>query len=93
MRQINILPRALRDIQHNADWYSAQANDRAFVESIARAVYRIAEKPKAYQEIEPDVRRCVVREFPFSIIFRHDTSSVVIVAVLHQHQEPNTWRR
>lgn len=43
-------------------------------------------------EIEPDIRRFVLRKFPYSIIYSIEPDCVMILAVAHQRREPGYWR-
>ncbi|MFB3820344.1 MAG: type II toxin-antitoxin system RelE/ParE family toxin, partial [Candidatus Methylomirabilales bacterium] len=40
----------------------------------------------------PKQRRVVVARFPYSIVYREDAESIVIVAVAHQRRRPGYWR-
>src|SRR3972149_310911 len=37
-------------------------------------------------------RRCRTRRFPYGIIYQVKSDFVLIVAVMHLHREPGTWR-
>lgn len=43
--------------------------------------------------IEGGVRRCLVRRFPYRIVYHHDESNaeLLILAVMHLHREPYYW--
>jgi hypothetical protein len=54
----------------------------------------IGERPLAWTEIDPGVRRAVLRRFPYSLIYAVEPDEVLILAVSH-HRRPRTpksWR-
>lgn len=42
--------------------------------------------------ISGQIRRCLVKRFPFSLLFRIETERIYVLAVMHLHREPNYWR-
>jgi hypothetical protein len=43
-----------------------------------------------YQRVEGDLRRAVLRRFPYSLLFLIEQDQVVVLAFMHQHQRPRT---
>lgn len=59
----------------------------------ARAtVRRILETPERWRVLEGDVRRCLVRVFPYSVLYTIERDYVLIIAVAHGKREPGYWR-
>src|SRR3954447_9324918 len=54
---------------------------------------RIRENPFLFPVIEDDVRRALVREFPYGVFFTTGAGLITVLAVLHLHRDPETWRR
>jgi toxin ParE1/3/4 len=48
--------------------------------------------PHAWPIIEDDIRRCLVRRFPYGIIYAIDEDIVFILAVMHLHRDPEYWK-
>ena len=42
--------------------------------------------------IEAELRRRLVRRFPFGILYRIEPEEIVIVAVAHLRRKPGYWR-
>ncbi|MCA3008429.1 MAG: hypothetical protein INH34_08685 [Phycisphaerales bacterium] len=40
-----------------------------------------------------DARQALVRRFPYRVLDRIVGEEIVVVACLHAHQDPRTWRR
>jgi plasmid stabilization system protein ParE len=44
------------------------------------------------RELVRQVRRALLNRFPYSIYFAIGDSETEVIAVLHQHRHPNTWK-
>jgi len=63
----------------------------AFTLEFDALMERIAQNPRQFPEVEPGVRRALLRRFPFSVYFV-EPEEPAIIAVLHQHRHPDTWK-
>lgn len=93
-RSTFVLPEAQRDIREAASWYERRETNLGvrFVREVRTSIRLIEENPLRFPEVEQDIRRALLKSFPYSIYFLKDTPDVVIVAVLHQHRRPGIWR-
>jgi plasmid stabilization system protein ParE len=53
---------------------------------------RISGNALMFPAIDNRVRRALLRSFPYSVYFMVEAKGVVILAVLHQHRHPDSWR-
>lgn len=76
-----------------AAYYEMQAQNLGenFLVIIEAAVEEIVESPKTWPEIENGIHRCLIRRFPYSILYGIDDDEVVIVAIMHHKQKPRYW--
>lgn len=56
------------------------------------AIQRAMAYPRAWTVLEGDVRRSLVRRFPYGILYSEETYGILIVAVMNLHREPGYWR-
>jgi plasmid stabilization system protein ParE len=77
-----------------AVYYERQQENlgRRFLASVQDAISRILLNPRLYPAVEPGVRRCLVKTFPFGVLFRDQPRRIVIIAVMHLHRDPQYWR-
>jgi hypothetical protein len=54
---------------------------------------RALENPFQFPVIEPDVRRGLLRDFPYGVFFTTEADLVTVLAVLHLHRHPDNWKR
>ena len=76
---------------HRYDEVSVELGDR-FVAEIEAAIERICENPEWFRRLTPRVRRCLVRTFPYGVLFEADSGRIFIVAVMHLHRHPDYWK-
>ena len=93
-RRVSIRPEAQRDIREAAAWYESreQGVGMRFKNDVRATSRRIGENVLMFPAIDSRVRRALLRGFPYSVYFTVEANSVVILAVLHQHRHPETWK-
>ena len=87
-------PDAEAELADAADYYEARRPGlgKAFAGEVTRTISLIREHPDAGSPVGPSRRRMLVSRFPYAIVYRRDSNSVVIVAVAHQSRRPGYWR-
>lgn len=89
------LDRAARDEYLAAALQYLEVSPRiatAFVEQVEAGMARIGENPSLWRVIEGDVRRHLVRRFPFGIYYTIERDEVVVWAIMHLHRQPGYWQ-
>ena len=52
----------------------------------------VCEAPTRYPiELNPDIRRVILRRFPFTVLFRESQGTVQVLAVAHHRRRPSYW--
>lgn len=77
-----------------ATWYESQQGNLGveFLLELDLAIERAAEKPNGYAMQFREVRRVLLRRFPYAVYFVYGTEILEVFAILHQHQDPSTWQ-
>ncbi len=62
------------------------------IKEFEASIMRIQRFPLGWKPIDPDLRQCVVKGFPYVVIyaFRHD--EIIVVAFANTHRRPGYWR-
>ena len=63
-----------------------------FAAEVRFAIRRVVETPERWRVLEEDVRRCLVRVFPYSVLYTIEADFILIVAVMHGKRHPGYWR-
>jgi len=76
------------------DWYEQQQAGLGvdFLMCVAELLERIELLPEAYEVVFENVRRAVVRKFPYLILYKVEPVQVVILAVFHSKRDPQVWQ-
>ena len=52
----------------------------------------VCESPTRYPvQLDPDIRRIMLRRFPFAVLFRESEDTVQVLAVAHHRRRPSYW--
>lgn len=91
--KIEFLEAAQAELNDAFEWYEAQQKNLGmqFINEFEAAVKRISTYPKSYVLIGNEVRRCLIKRFPYGILYGIDADTIVIIAVAHLHRKPNYW--
>lgn len=94
MRVIQFHPEARRELRAAAEFYRDESPGlgRAFVAEVRVAAARIAEFPQSGAVEVTDIRRILLKRFPFALMYRSSEGSIEILAAMHQRREPAYWR-
>ena len=94
MKGIIFLPPAEEEMLDAARFYESRVHGlgREFLAEVQHAAQRITEHPEAAPPIRGNIRRRLIKRFPFGILYINDPDEIVIVAVMHLRQRPGYWR-
>jgi plasmid stabilization system protein ParE len=93
--EIRYEPEAEVELKGAAEFYLAHSTHLAerFLLAYEAAIVRILLYPHTWQRFGRTVRRCLVTNFPFQVIYRVDGEIIRIFAVAHQKRRPGYWRK
>ncbi len=94
MKPIRFHPDADAEMLDAAGWYELQHKNlgKRFLTAIQDALNRIELNPELYPLVEGDVRRCLVKTFPFGVLFRIKPDVIAVMAIMHLHRDPDYWK-
>src|SRR5437879_3078356 len=94
MKPVDYLPGARRDFDESFDWYAERSTVAAerFSNAVDAALNRIAIRPEQFALIDRLHRECIIKRFPFRIVYRVESSRILIVAVAHAKRRPDYWK-
>ena len=91
---IRFTPEADAELTGACEWYSHRRKnlDLEFMECIDDALSRVVDNPHVFPIVYADLRRAVVRRFPFAIFYEVGTDEIQVIAVFHSRRDPAIWR-
>jgi plasmid stabilization system protein ParE len=77
-----------------ARYYNQQVSGLgdSFVEEVDLGIQAILAGPIVWRAVEDDVRRYLIKRFPYGIYYTIENDSVVVWAVKHLHRNPDYWQ-
>ncbi len=95
MRQVVFRKQARRELDEAGDWYEKERTGLGieFFAEIQNLLQRIANTPEQFPMLYRDVRKAVVRRFPYCIYFRERNQRIVVLAVFHSARKPEVWQQ
>jgi plasmid stabilization system protein ParE len=76
------------------DWYDEQQDQlgKQFARELERVVKGISEGPQRFPIVVDDVRKAVLRRFPYLVFFELRSETIFILAIFHTSRHPKHWQ-
>src|SRR5689334_20408954 len=84
---------ASQDIRRAFAWYEQknQGLGLEFLRSVDACMAGIARNPFAFPIAHQEIRRSVLRKFPYPVFYVPEAERVVVLACLHHRRNPTEW--
>lgn len=96
MKAASVIFRRLAREEFDAagDWYEREriGLGRQFTAEIDHLLGRVVANPGLFPVVHRDIRKAVVRRFPYCLYFRVRGGRIVILAVMHAARRPDDWQ-
>lgn len=85
---------AREDLRSAAAWYQQRRDGLGseFIDEFLACIDRIENKPELYPIIDADVRRALLRRFPYAIYYVVEPTHIQVLGIHHCGQHPDRWR-
>lgn len=86
-------PEAREEFEEAERYYNRQVPQLGgeFRREIREALPRLRQWPLACPVEVGEIRRLTLSRFPYKLLYSVESDHVYVVAVAHQHREPNYW--
>jgi len=87
-------PEAESDVQSSYDWYEKQQAGLGdeFLDALDQVIEGLHRLPEKHPIVHHNVRRALLRRFPYGVFYLNEPPRVVILAVVHQRRDPTRWQ-
>jgi toxin ParE1/3/4 len=77
------------------DWYEGEAAGlgRRFRQAIGGLIERMIDNPRQFPIVLKNVRRALLRRFPYSLFFVAEDEVLIVIACFHASRDPSHWQR
>jgi len=82
------------DVDDILSWYRERGHDLAdqFLLALDQCLDSIQGNPQAFAEVHRDIRRALLRRFPYCVFYVITAQEIVVLACLHGHRDPKVWQ-
>lgn len=93
--RVELHPEALAEYEKAAHYYAKQQEglDLRFIQRVEESIRAIGSTPFHSPKVDEDVRRHLVRGFPFAVFFTIEPDFILVLAVAHCSRSPGYWKR
>ncbi len=93
-RHAKLTPEAEADLAEAFAYYEGQLAGlgHEFITTLEEQLERVAANPLHYQIDYREVRRAVIRRFPYAVFYLVEGAVVVVLAIEHQARDPEHWK-
>ena len=94
MFEIIFTPAARADLIDAQQWYEDEVPGlgRRFRAAIDAVTERMRVNPQQFPIVSKNVRRALLRRFPYSIFFVVEGDNVLVIACFHASRDPSRWQ-
>jgi plasmid stabilization system protein ParE len=91
---VRFLPEAEAELLETARWYRQQTPglDLEFMKCIEDALAMIGRSPNLFPLVHRQLRRALVRRFPYAIFYEVRSAEIVVYAIFHFRRNPKRWK-
>ena len=92
---VSFRPLAQDDVESAISWYGEKRPSvvLAFAESLDAVVVRISKTPLQFPVVRGEIRRALLSTFPYGVFFTVAADTIHVLAVVHLHRHPDTWKQ
>lgn len=92
--QLVILDTAKAEFAETIAYYNTESEGLGyrFAVEAKRTFARIFQYPQAWPSLTKRTRRCRISGFPYGVVYQAREDVIVIVAIMHLHRHPDSWK-
>jgi hypothetical protein len=64
-----------------------------FLDEVEAGINRVLSMPLAWKPLSRRTRRCLLRRFPFGIIYQIRGDEILVVSVMDLRRDPERWQK
>jgi plasmid stabilization system protein ParE len=85
---------AEEELRRAAESYESRSEGLGirFLDDVEQGLAAIAESPLRWPVLSGQIRRYILRPFPYGLLYRELPHQVLVLAVMHLHREPGYWK-
>lgn len=93
-RRVIVRDEARVDLLDAKRWYEERRTGLGdeFVDAVDSAIAAAKQRPLSFRIVRGEVRRTLLRRFPYGVYFTVSSKAITIIAVFHARRDPKRWQ-
>lgn len=93
-RRVIFLEEADADLTNAMRWYEERREGLGdeFLSSVDGAVASIRARPESFPKVRGEIRRVLLRRFPYAVYFLLEPHAIVLLSIFHAKRDPKGWQ-
>jgi plasmid stabilization system protein ParE len=94
MRELLIRPEAEAELAEAYRWYEDRRTGLGsdLLLLVEASLTSIQRAPHSYPLVYHDVRRTLIKRFPYGIYYLVEETRIIVIAIFHAKRDPKRWR-
>jgi hypothetical protein len=87
-------PLAFQELDDSVKYYEniREGLGLEFLDEVDISIKRIIQFPTGWTKVSKFCRRCLVRRFPYGIIYQNLENKIFIIAIMQLNRKPDYWK-
>ena len=92
--KIRFLSVAQQELDEAITYYNDEVTNlgEVFLDEVIKSLDRVGNHPHAWHPCSDRTKRCLLRRFPYSVIYQILEKEILVIAIACLHREPNYWQ-
>ena len=92
--EIVVRPAAEAEISEAFRWYEDKDEGLGseFMRALDATLWAIQRAPSGYALVHKQVRRAMLRRFPYGVFYLYESGKMIVIAVFHASRDPKQWQ-
>ena len=86
-------PEAESELNEAVDYYDGcqEGLGLEFAREVYATIQNIRQFPHAWTALSRNTRRCLLKRFPYGVIYQVKNNEIIIIAVMQLNRKPSYW--
>jgi toxin ParE1/3/4 len=90
-----LTPEAELDLVEAIRWYDERDQELGddLLRRVSQCIASVERNPLLFPIVHRQMRRALVRRFPFQILYEIESEEIIIYAIYHSARDPEAWKQ
>ena len=91
--EVKFLELAQIELDETFNYYEYQQENLGlrFINEVEKSIELIKYYPLGWHHLSKNTRRCLVKNFPYGVVYQIKEEYILVVGIVNLHRKPNYW--